>query len=109
MVTMAVNGDGTGKSQVFIASEEDLEIHSLPNFFQSGVSFIRVLPWNWVSKKGTAGDISAMNNRWFYRWNNQGNSDLSREYVPMAWGYGGADDIDDINLYKSKYKSIYEN
>ena len=107
MVTMAVNGDGTGKSQVFIASEEDLEIHSLPNFFQSGVSFIRVLPWNWVSKKGTAGDISAMNNRWFYRWNNQGNSDLSREYVPMAWGYGGADDIDDINLYKSKYKSTH--
>ena len=50
---MAVNADGTGKSQVFIASETDIEIHSLPESLQSNVSFIRVLPWNWVSKKGT--------------------------------------------------------
>lgn len=107
MMTMAVNSDGTGKSQVFIASEEDLEIHSLPNSLQSGVSFIRVLPWNWVSKKGTAGDISGMDNRWFYRWNNQGSSDLSREYAPMAWGYGGANDLDDIVLYQSKYKATH--
>jgi hypothetical protein len=71
MLTLAVNDDGTGKSKVFIASEEDLEIHNLSNFFQDGISFIRVIPWNWVSKKGTGGDITGMNNTWFYRWNNQ--------------------------------------
>ena len=49
MLTLAVNEDGTGKSKVFIASETDLEIHILPNFLQQdGVSFLRVVPWNWV-------------------------------------------------------------
>ena len=107
MLTVAVNPDGTGKSQVFIASESDIEIHSLPISLQSNVSFIRVLPWNWVSKKGTAGDVLDMNNTWFYRWNNQGISDFQREYTPMAWGYGGANDANDILLYQSKYKSTH--
>jgi len=107
MVTIAVNDDGTGKSKVFIASEEDLEIHALSNFFQEGISFIRVIPWNWVSKKGTGGDIAGMDNTWFYRWNNQGLSDLQRECSPMAWGYVGADDDNDINLYQSKYKTTH--
>ena len=70
MLTVAVNPDGSGISQVFIASEENMEIHSLPNSLQSNISFIRVIPWNWVSKKGTAGDILGMNNTWFYRWSN---------------------------------------
>lgn len=107
MVTLASNSDGTGSSQVFIASEKDLEIHSLPSSLQSNISFIRVVPWNWVSKRGTAGDIYDMNNSWFYRWNNQGVSDLQREYVPMAWGYGAANDDNDIILYRSKYKTTH--
>ena len=107
MVTLASNSDGTGSSQVFIASEKDLEIHSLPSSLQSNISFIRVVPWNWVSKRGTAGDIYDMNNTWFYRWNNQGVSDLQREYAPMAWGYGAANDDSDILIYKSKYKSTH--
>ena len=107
MLTLSVNDDGTGKSKVFIASEEDLEIHTLPNSLQDGVSFIRVIPWNWVSKKGTGGDIAGMDNTWFYRWNNQGLSDLQRECPPMSWGYAGADDANDINLYRSKYKATH--
>ena len=107
MLTVAVNPDGSGVSQVFIASEENMEIHSLPNSLQSNISFIRVIPWNWVSKKGTAGDILGMNNTWFYRWSNVGESDLEREYSPMSWGYGGANDDNDILIYKSKYKSTH--
>ena len=108
MLTLAVNEDGTGKSKVFIASEADLEIHILPDFIlQGGVSFVKVIPWNWVSKKGTAGDVLGMNNTWFYRWNNQGLSDLQREYTPMSWGYGAANDDSDIELYRSKYKSTH--
>jgi len=107
MLTLAVHEDGTGNSNVFIASEEDLKIHALPNSLQEGISFIRVIPWNWVSKKGTGGDIAGLDNTWFYRWNNQGLSDLQRSCSPMAWGYSGANDDNDINLYQSKYKTTH--
>ena len=107
MLTLAVNEDGTGKSRVFIASEEDIELQSLPIFLVDDTSFIRIVPWNWVSKKGTGGDILGMDNTWYYRWNNQGESDLQREYAPMSWGYGGANDSDDITLYRSKYKATH--
>ena len=107
MATFAVNENGTGYSKVFIASEEDLEVHSLPTKLNNAVSFIRVIPWNWVSKKGTGGDITEMNNSWFYKWNNTGVSDVEREYVPMSWGKGGADDESDIQNYRSKYKTTH--
>ena len=48
-----------------------------------------------------------LNNTWYYRWNNQGTSDLQREYAPMAWGYGAANDDSDILTYQSKYKSTH--
>ena len=48
-----------------------------------------------------------MNNTWFYRWSNVGESDLEREYSPMSWGYGGANDDNDILIYRSKYKSTH--
>ena len=57
MATLAVNGNGTGKSQVFIAADKDLEVTDLPLSLSGEVSFIRVLPWNWVTKKGTGGLI----------------------------------------------------
>ena len=107
MLTLAVNDDGTGKSKVFIASDEDLQLNSLPDFLIDKTSFIRIVPWNWVSKKGTGGDIQGMDNTWFYRWNNQAISDLQRESAPMSWGYGGADDDNDINVYRSKYKATH--
>lgn len=107
MVTMAVNAEGTGKSKVFVASEKDLEVHALPALFEDGVSFIRVLPWNWVSKKGTGGDILGINNTWYYRWSNKWDSDLQRECTPMAWGFNGANDADDVLIYQSKYKTTH--
>ena len=107
MATFAENNDGTGDSKVFIASEKDIEIDQLSEYLNNKISFIRVLPWNWVSKKGTAGDIQYMNNNWFYRWSNNGTSDLNREYTPMAWGKGAADDDNDIEIIKSKYKSTH--
>tara|TARA_X000000950_G_C13845802_1_gene632263 strand:- start:676 stop:1716 length:1041 start_codon:yes stop_codon:yes gene_type:complete len=48
-----------------------------------------------------------MNNSWFYKWNNTGVSDVEREYVPMSWGKGGADDESDIQNYRSKYKTTH--
>ena len=107
MATFAENEDGTGKSKVFIASEKDILINLLPEYLNNKISFIRVIPWNWVTKKGTAGDTAAMYNNWFYKWSNNGNSDMSREYAPMAWGKGAADDINDIEIIKQKYKSTH--
>ena len=107
MATFAENNDGTGNSMVFIASEDDIIIDQLSDYLNNKISFIRVLPWNWVSKKGTAGDTLYMNNDWFYKWSNNGDSDLDREYVPMAWGKGAADDDNDIEIIKSKYKSTH--
>ena len=107
MATFAENEDGTGKSKVFIASENDIIINILPEYLDNKISFIRVIPWNWVTKKGTAGDTQSMNNNWFYKWSNNGSSDMSREYTPMAWGKGAADDLNDIEIIKQKYKSTH--
>ena len=107
MATFAENNDGTGNSKVFIASKKDIVINQLSEYLNNKISFIRVLPWNWVSKKGTAGDIQYMNNNWFYKWSNNGDSDLVREYTPMAWGKGAADDDNDIEIIESKYKSTH--
>ena len=107
MATFAENNDGTGNSKVFIASMEDIIIDELSEYLNNKISFIRVLPWNWVSKKGTAGDIQYMNNDWFYKWSNNGDSGLEREYTPMAWGKGAADDDNDIEIIKNKYKSTH--
>ena len=107
MATMAINSDGTGLSQVYIASEEDLIINNLPSSLLSDISFIRVVPWNWVDKKGTGGDILGLDNSWYYRWNNQGDSDMERECTPMAWGKGAADSQEDIDKYIGKYKTTH--
>lgn len=107
MVTMAENSDGTGLSKVFIASEADLYIHDLPPQLKGIVSFIRVVPWNWVSKKGIGGLVTGLNETWYYTWSNNGNSSIDREYAPMSWGKGGADDPSDIELYKNKYKATH--
>jgi len=107
MATLATNDDGTGKSKVFIASQRKILINELPSYLKNNISFVRVIPWNWVNKKGTAGDITYMNNDWFYRWSNNGESDLNREYAPMVWGKGGADEQADIDILTSKLKSTH--
>lgn len=91
MATLAVNGNGTGKSQVFIAADKDLELTDLPLSLSGEVSFIRVLPWNWVTKKGTGGLIQGnpLDAGWFYNWGLGELSKGNHEYVPMAWGAGG--------------------
>lgn len=107
MVTLAITEDGTGKSKNYVASEEDLIINELPNYLINDVSFIRVIPWNWVTKKGIGGNTIGLNNGWFYKWNNDGVSTVDAEYAPMSWGAGGANDDADIELYKSKYKATH--
>ncbi|MDO7845512.1 glycosyl hydrolase [Hymenobacter sp. M29] len=86
MATFAENQDGTGFSKVYIAPDNDVTINTLPLSLQGRTSLVRVLPWRWVSKKGWCsapllGDSLHMT--WNYNWNNNGNSTLDAEYVPI--------------------------
>ena len=106
MVTFANDDDGTGKSKNYIASEEDLVINSLPTALQNAISFIRVMPWNWVTKKGRTDIETDLNTSWVYKWNNTLNTTLDWEYAPMAWGWTGAE-VADIPTYTGKYNSTH--
>jgi hypothetical protein len=90
MASFAVNVNGTGKSKVYIASESDLKVDALDLALQGNVSFIRVVPWNWVTKKGTGGFYNQLDAGWYYNWGLGSTSLPNYEYVPMAWGSGGA-------------------
>lgn len=90
MATLAIHDNGTGKSKVYIAAKADLIVDSLPAAMRGKVSFVRVLPWREVTKKGTGGLIAGLNAGWFYNWSSNENTKPDLEYVPMAWGAGGA-------------------
>jgi hypothetical protein len=106
MATFASNDNGTGKSKVYIASEQDLMVTELPAALQGNISFIRVLPWNWVTKKGNGGFKPGVDAGWFYNWNNNQTSKPNYEYVPMAWGAGGAS-FTGVNLVINKDKTTH--
>lgn len=88
MATMTIFQNGTGKSEVYVASEDALEV-DLPTALNNTVSYVRVMPWNWVTKKGASKFIE-VGTTWTYNWNRTGESLPNIEYVPMSWGGGGA-------------------
>ena len=107
MVTFASAADGTGKSENFIASESDLVINALPKTLLNTISFIRVMPWNWVTKKGRNNIETDLNTSWRYQWNPNEESGLFWEFAPMAWGHTSADDNTDIANFNGRYNTPY--
>lgn len=89
MATFADKSDGTGYSRVFIADNADLIIDAMPDILNNSVSFIRVLKYNWVNKKGKAGwnpnDLDATT---YYDWNIGGGSSADVEYVAIRQNAG---------------------
>ncbi|HDS83918.1 MAG TPA: carbohydrate-binding protein, partial [Phycisphaerales bacterium] len=86
MATFAQESNGAGISKVFIADRKDLEIGVMPPELDNAVSFVRVFPWRWTSKKGWAGgawEAGMVNSAWHYDWDNATQSSLDIEYVPM--------------------------
>lgn len=84
MATFAQNVNGTGLSKVYIAQDGDLEVSLLPSSLDNSFSFVYVLPWRWVTKKGIAGNIeNGLNVSWKYNWNLDQNSTRDLEYVPI--------------------------
>ncbi|OXU15551.1 glycosyl hydrolase [Sedimentisphaera salicampi] len=95
MATFAENSDGTGISRVYIADDKKLKIGVMPADLDKSVSFVRVFPWHWTTKKGWAGGTpsnvsgsasEALNCSWRYNWGNGGETTLDVEYVPMRHG-----------------------
>ncbi|HET7733519.1 MAG TPA: glycosyl hydrolase [Paludibacter sp.] len=94
MATLANEADGSGYSRVFIADNADLEVSTMSTYLDKTVSFVRIFPWEWVSKKGwcqtgwgSGGDpitnSNKMNATWFYTWSADNSSRPNQEYVPI--------------------------
>lgn len=103
MACFAAEADGTSYSKVYIASESDLTINTLPLQLNNSISFIRVMPYAWVNKKGTGGSQRfGLNESWYYNWGATNPIDLYREFAPMTWGKTAIDAQTDINFFVNK-------
>lgn len=86
-LVLANNSDGSGYSRYFVADKGDLEIEKLPELLNDKVSFIRIFPWEWPSKKGwcdTKGTIKGdkVNSTWYYSWGIGQKTTPNQQYVP---------------------------
>jgi len=98
MATFAQDENGSGRSRVYVAADTDINIEVIPEELSYSISFIRVFPWRWTSKKGWAGGGSypdLVESKWNYDWDNVVVSTLNTEYVPMRH-----------NLYWNAYSNI---
>ena len=93
MVTMANHADGTGYSHCFIANDGDITV-TLPKDMRGSVSFLRIFPWRWPSKKGYAGrtltPMNLMRVTWYYQWNAENYQDADYDYVPQRHHENGS-------------------
>jgi hypothetical protein len=86
MATFAENENGTGASKVYIAADQDMQVTQLPQELKNKISLVRVFPWRWVAKKGWTNTVQmadTLGAKWTYNWNNERNSTLDAEYVPI--------------------------
>lgn len=92
MATLATASDGTGYSRVFIADNADKEFAVMPDLLDKKVSFIRVVRWDWPSKKGWAGSdfnqYTKTQSTWRYDWSAGGNTSNYVQYVPIKQNAG---------------------
>ena len=82
--TIAQNSTGTGISRNYVAQDGDIEVSMMPDELYDSVSFVRVIPWRWMTKKGSC-DIgpTTLDARWHYNWDNNLISPLDWEYIPI--------------------------
>lgn len=96
---LANNNDGTGFSKYFIASDEDLEVATMPDGLVF-VSFIRAFKWEWTSKKGTA-NLTSANPTIIYNWSAGGDTNSTNtEFVPIRQN-GGWPSFTEINALQN--------
>jgi hypothetical protein len=112
MATFANEPNGLGYSRIYIADDHDIRIPKMPEFLKGKISFIRVIRWQYTSKKGWCGSYwkeiinglqyapeqcDATNSTWYYNWGKSRTTDpnnndtcLNQEFVPEKWGAGGS-------------------
>ena len=90
MATFATEPDGTGYSRAFVAQDDDIVFDIVPKELYGRTSFIRVIPWKFVSKKGwctTNGsydwEAGMTESTWFYSWSADKSSTSNLEYIPI--------------------------
>jgi hypothetical protein len=95
MATLASNADGSGYSRVFIADKEDLEFAELNYLLDETASFVRVFPWEYVTKKGWCGagangvaEVERIKGTWWYSWSADQESRINQSYVPIKQSSG---------------------
>ena len=96
MATMAVSSDGLAYSRVFIADEADLDISVMPDILDKQVSYIRVMRWNWPSKKGWCQTNSnemipyakMTESTWLYNWDAVSTRTADLDYAPIRQKLG---------------------
>lgn len=86
MVCMSNRPDGLGVNRLWVAANEDLSV-ALPAVLAGRVSWLRIVQWNNVSKKGLAGNDKTANDlletTWTYNWDASGTTAMNQEYVTM--------------------------
>lgn len=95
MLTVAENEDGTGAGKVYMATDVHLNITLGPEL-AGKVSFLRVVPWNYVCKRGCGGDFARKEEigaTWFYSWSTKFETTPEMDYVPMFWGNATEDGV----------------
>lgn len=98
MLVIAENADGTGVSKVYVAVDDHMEV-TLESNLTGKVSFIRVVPWNYITKKGIGGNLSKKDElkiSWYYNWGIGGETSVGSEFVPMFWGNVTQDGINQV-------------
>jgi len=90
MATFATETDGTGYSRAFVAQDDDIVFDIVPKELYGRTSFIRIVPWKFVSKKGwctTNGsydwEAGMTESTWFYSWGADRSSTNNLEYIPI--------------------------
>jgi autotransporter-associated beta strand protein len=81
--TVAQYSNGTGVSKNYVAQDGDIEVNLMPTGLDNSVSFVRVFPWRWSTKKGAANLQSGLDLGWWYNWDINSSSSLDLDYVPI--------------------------
>lgn len=98
MLVLAENSDGTGESKVYVATDNHMEV-TLESNLKGKVSFLRVVPWNYITKKGIGGNFAKKDElkiSWYYNWGLGGETTVSSDFVPMFWGNATQDGINQV-------------
>ncbi len=91
MATFAESSNGTGSSRVYIATDKDIVVNKMPIELDKSVSFVRVFPWRYTTKKGYCSGSDDNHEKlkvsWFYTWGPSSSSrSLNKDFTAMVTG-----------------------